>query len=106
MNTQSPKNRRWIAAVVIVLTITAVGLSITALTRPTQQQEYLCWDMPSSGPPVKYLVTFDGGTPLDTTRDCMRVPAELSPGDHVAIVRAVDAYGQMSPPASVTFAIP
>lgn len=106
MSTHSPKRRRWPAAVVIALTIVGVGLSIAALTRPARQQEYLCWDTPSSGPPAKYVVTFDERAPLDTTADCVRVPADLSLGDHVATVLAVDAYGQMSPPASLTFAIP
>jgi hypothetical protein len=105
MSTHTPKSRRWIAAVVIALTIVGVGLSIAARTRPARQQEFLCWDTPSSGTPAKYLVTFDGGTSLDTTAECVRVPAELLLGDHVGVVRAVDAYGQMSPPASLTFTI-
>jgi len=102
---QSPRIRRGIA-VVIVLTIAGVGIFIAVRTRPARQQEYVCWDTPPTGPPAKYLVTFDGGTPLVTTLECVRVPLDLSPGDHVAMVRAVDARGQTSPPAFVTFAIP
>ena len=93
---QSPKFRRRIT-VVIVLTIVGIGMFAAARTRTVRQPEYVCWDTPPTGPPAKYLVTFDGGTPLDTTSECVRVPVELSPGDHVAIVRAVDAQGQTSP---------
>lgn len=101
---QSPRIWRRIV-VVIVLTIVAVGVFIAIRTKPARQQEYVCWEPPPTGPPAKYLVTFDGGTPLDTTSECVRVPVELSPGDHVVMVRAVDAEGQTSPPATVTFAI-
>jgi hypothetical protein len=103
---QSPKIRWWIA-VVIGLTLVGVGLFIAAVTRPAPEQAHVCWDTPSSGtPPVKYLVTFDDGTPVVTTIECVRVPTELSPGKHVAVVRAVDARGQTSPPAFVAFSIP
>ena len=36
----------------------------------------------------------------------MRVPAALTSGEHVAVVRAIDAFGQLSPPASIRFVVP
>ncbi len=102
---QIPKNRWWIAAV-IALSLTGAGLLIAARTKLKEDhQKFLCWDVPSSGPPAKYQVSFDGGAPVDTTGECVRVPAGLSRGQHVAVVRAVDTYGQMSPPASLAFTV-
>lgn len=103
---RSTNGWRWIIAGVLILAAIGAGLAVVARTRPARPQDHLCWDPPSTGTAAKYVVTFDGGTPLEVTGECVRVPEELPTGDHVAAVRAVDAYGQMSPPASVKFVVP
>src|SRR5262245_26070016 len=96
---------RWIALGILLLAAIGVGLAIVSRTRATQPQDYLCWDAPSTGSPAKYVVTFDGGTPLESTGECVRVPQTLPSGEHVAMVRAVDAFGQVSPPATIKFVV-
>src|SRR5262245_10916430 len=98
--------RRWIIAGVLVLAAIGAGLAVVAHTRATRSQDHLCWDAPSTGSPVKYVVTFDGGAPLESTIECVRVPQTLPSGEHVATVRAVDAFGQVSPPATIKFVVP
>lgn len=85
---------------------TAVGIAVVAYYRAVPPPQYLCWDEPATGPPAKYLVTFDGGSPLELTFDCVRVPAALHAGNHTVVVRAVDAFGQVSPPTSLQFVVP
>jgi len=99
-------SRRWIIAAVLVLAAIAAGLAVVARTRATRPQDHLCWDAPSTGSPAKYIVTFDGGAPLESTGECVRVPQTLPSGEHVAVVRAVDAFGQASPPATIKFVVP
>jgi hypothetical protein len=102
---RSPKSWWWVAAAAIALAITGVALSIWAGTRTAREQKFFCWDAPSSGPPAKYVGSFDGGMPFETTGECVRVPGELPAGEHVATVRAVNEDGQMSPTASLEFSI-
>lgn len=94
----------WVAGTAIAI---GVGIVIVIVrTRPEKEQHYVCWDAPTSGPPASYQVTFDGvGPPLVTTGECVRLP-ELSVGDHVAEVRAVNAEGRVGPAAVVRFAVP
>jgi hypothetical protein len=100
-----PKGR-WI--IVAVLAVGAIAGGVVVFTHTdARPQDHLCWDAPSTGtPPVKYVVTVDGGSPLDTTIECVRVPVGLKAGEHTAVVRAVDALGQMSPPATLKFTEP
>jgi hypothetical protein len=97
---------RWI--IVGLLGLIVLGTVVTVFTRTeSRSQDHLCWDAPSVGtPPQKYVVTVDGGSPIETTIECVRVPLGLSAGEHIAVVRAVDALGQMSPPASLRFVEP
>ena len=98
-------NRRWIVVGVLALAM-GVGIALVAYYRTTPPPQFLCWDEPATGRPEKYLVTFDGGSPLELTFDCVRVPAALHAGNHTAMVRAVDAFGQVSPPTSLQFVVP
>ena len=97
-------SRRWIIAGVLVL-LAIGGLLVATRLRASRPPDKLCWDAPSTGSVAKYVVTFDGGTPLEITGECVRVPSALASGDHVAVVRAVDAFGQVSPPATVKFVV-
>ena len=103
---RSAASRRWIIVGIVALTAMGVGIALIAYNRATPPRQYLCWDTPSTGQPAKYLVTFDGGSPLELTSDCVRVPAELHTGTHTVVVRAVDAFGQASPPTSLQFVVP
>ena len=99
---------RWI--IIGVLTLAAIGaaLAVFSYRKASQPQDHLCWDPPPSTgtPPVKYVVTFDGGTPVETTIECVRVPLGLHDGAHIAVIKAVDALGQMSPPTTFKFVEP
>jgi hypothetical protein len=103
---RSRKSRRWIIAGVVVLTLIGFGIAVVARSRATRAQQYLCWDAPSTGSPAKYVVSFDDRTREELTGECVRVPAALTSGEHVAVVRAIDAFGQLSPPASIRFVVP
>lgn len=102
----SRTRRRWIIAVVLALTSIAAGVAAIVRAHTARPPEFLCWDAPARGSVAKYVVTYDGGTPIETTRDCMRVPVTLQDGEHGVVVQAVDAYGQVSPPASIRFVVP
>ena len=96
----------WIVLTVLALAIIIAGVVVISRTGTDENHEYLCWDTPVTGSPAKYVVTFDAGTRVEVTSECVRVPTTLHSGDHVAVVQAVDAYGQMSPPASIKFVVP
>jgi hypothetical protein len=99
-------NTGWIIIGVLAFAAIAAGLAVFA-DPETSRQDHLCWDGPSAGtPPAKYVVTVDGGTPIETTLECVRMPPGVQAGEHIAVVQAVDALGQMSPPASVRFVEP
>jgi len=88
------------------LLIAAMGLWVETRTRTAPvDQKYFCWDAPSRGTPAKYIINFDNGVAVETTGECVRVPLDLRPGDHLASVRAVDVNGQSSPPASLKFSV-
>ena len=91
-----------------VLALISIGAGVAVVVRahPTRPPEFLCWDAPATGSAVKYVVTYDGGSPIETTRDCLRLPQTLTDGEHNVVLRAVDAYGQVSPPASLRFVVP
>src|SRR4029453_17934530 len=96
----------WIILAVLALTTIVVGVALMSRTGTHENHEYLCWDTPSTGAPAKYVVTFDGGSRVEATTECVRGLTTLHSGNHVAVVQAVDAYGQMSPPASLKFVVP
>jgi hypothetical protein len=98
--------RRWVIAIVLALISIAASVAAVVRAHPTRPPEFLCWDAPVRGSAAKYVVTYDGGTPIETTRDCMRLPVTLQDGEHSVMVRAVDSYGQVSPPASLKFVVP
>jgi hypothetical protein len=102
----SRTRRRWIIGVVLTLTAIAAAVAVVVNAHTPRPPEFLCWDAPATGSAAKYVVTYDGGAPVETTRDCMRLPATLQDGEHSAVIRAVDAYGQVSPPASIKFVVP
>jgi hypothetical protein len=99
----SRTNRIWLLLGAIALAIAASGLWFQMRTRAASDQKYFCWDAPSRGTAAKYFVAFDNGSPVETTGECVRVPLDLAAGNHVASVRAVDAGGQSSPTAALTF---
>src|SRR5262245_16313020 len=104
---QVPRAWWWVVIGVLALAAIGAGLAIYSRTEAPRPQDHICWDAPTTGtPPAKYVVTFDGGTPVETTIECVRVPLGLRAGEHVAVVRAVDAFGQQSPPASLKFVVP
>jgi hypothetical protein len=96
----------WIILAVLALATIVVGVAVMLRTDTDENHEYLCWDTPSSGAPAKYVVTFDSGSRIEVTGECVRVPTTLHSGSHVAVVQAVDGYGQVSPPASLKFVVP
>jgi hypothetical protein len=96
----------WIVLTVLALAAIVVGIGLLSRIGTDENHEYLCWDTPSTGSPAKYVVTFDAGTRVEVATECVRVPATLHSGNHVAVVQAVDAYGQLSPPATLKFVVP
>jgi len=102
----SRTTRTWLFVGAAALAVAATGLWFELRTRAAFDQKYFCWDAPSRGATTKYIVTFDNRSPIETTGECVRVPLDLRPGNHVASVRAVDSGGQISPTASLTFSIP
>jgi hypothetical protein len=103
---RSKTRRRGIIVATLALAAIAAGVAVVVRAHDTRTPEYLCWDAPITGPPAKYQVTFDGATPLETMRDCLRLPQSLPDGQHTVVLRAVDAFGQVSPPATLTFVLP
>src|SRR4029453_5509352 len=102
-----PKARWLIITGVLALVAIGAGLAIFSRTESTRPQDHICWGAPDTGTRrAKYVVTFDGGAPVETTIECVRVPLGLKAGEHIAVVRAVDALGQPSPPASLRFVQP
>lgn len=103
--TLRPPSHRWWVAAAGALVLAAVILLTWPGSKAGREQKYFCWDEPSTGTPAKYVVAFDAMPSFDTTGECVRVPPELPVGQHVATVRAVDAYEQASPTASLEFSI-
>ena len=107
MSMPATKTVRWIITTVLALVVIGAGLVVFTHRKDGQSQDHICWDQPSSGTaPVKYLVTIDGGVPIETTIECVRIPPGLQNGEHIVVVRAVDQLGQMSPPATLKFVEP
>jgi len=98
--------RRPIVVAGLAFAMVGLGIALVGYHRAAPPPQYLCWDQPPTGPPAKYVVTFDGGSPLELTHDCVRIPAALPAGNHTVMVRAVDAFGQASPPTSLQFVVP
>ena len=98
--------RWWISALGMILISVGVTWFWLRDRATPDAPKYVCWDSPPPGSSVKYVVSFDEGTSVETKQECVRIPAGLRRGQHVASVRAVNTAGESSNSVSVQFWMP